>query len=457
MRRFWQQFPPQIGYIVGNEAAERYSYYGMRSILVIFMTKNLLMKEASAVSAYHYFAAACYLLPLLGAFLSDRFLGKYRTIMWLSLVYCAGHAVLALNESEVGMYWGLGLIALGAGGIKPCASAHVGDQFKATEKEKLEKVFGLFYWMINFGSFFATLITPWTFAKYGPQVAFGIPGVLMFVATIVFWMGRKKYVHVPPTGANPHSFLRVIWSGLTGNGASFWDKAKANHGAEVIEGVRAVFGVMVLFIWISVFWSLYDQGGSTWVLQAQKMNLNFLGIEWNEAQVQALNPILILLMVPLFSGWIYPTLEKWGVRVTPVRKMAWGMFIAALGFATVAVVQMAIDRGQAVSIGWQFIPYVVTAASEMLVSITGLEFAYTQAPRAMKSTVMSFFLLTVFVGNMFTAWISKIDLYPTASTGYFWFFTGLMAATAVVFLFFAKRYKMQNFMESGLAAGPSSH
>jgi len=198
-----KNYPSQIKYIVGNEAAERYSFYGMKSILVVFMVQQLVMEKAQAVSTYHLFTAGAYLLPLLGAFLSDRYLGKYKTIISLSLVYCLGHLVLALNETEMGLYTGLTLIAFGAGGIKPCVSAHVGDQFKAHQQDKMVKIFSLFYWMINFGSFFATIITPWTYKEYGSQVAFGVPGILMAIATFVFWLGRKQYVHVPPTGKNP--------------------------------------------------------------------------------------------------------------------------------------------------------------------------------------------------------------------------------------------------------------
>src|SRR5680860_1628269 len=132
------KFPSQIKYIVGNEACERYSYYGMRSILTVFMIQVLLMQEAEATSTYHLFAGACYLFPLLGAFISDRFLGKYKTILYLSLVYCSGHAVLAVWETKMGLYAGLALIALGSGGIKPCVSAHVGDQFKANQTHLLK-------------------------------------------------------------------------------------------------------------------------------------------------------------------------------------------------------------------------------------------------------------------------------------------------------------------------------
>lgn len=182
----FKKYPPQIKFIVGNEAAERFSFYGMKSILIVFMTQQMLFEKSLAVSYYHSFTAACYLLPLLGAYISDRFLGKYKTIMLLSVVYCIGHLILALFESQMGLLAGLAFIALGAGGIKPCVSAHVGDQFRPDQKKQMENVFNLFYWMINFGAFFSTILTPWTYAKYGSQIAFGIPGILMFIATIIF-------------------------------------------------------------------------------------------------------------------------------------------------------------------------------------------------------------------------------------------------------------------------------
>src|SRR5277367_4487912 len=126
--------PPGVPYIVANEAAERFSYYGMRGILVVFMTQYLLgadgslavMGDAEAKSYYHLFLSAVYFFPLFGAPLSDIWLGKYRTILYLSVVYCFGHLALSLDESRLGLSVGLGLIALGSGGIKPCVSANVG-------------------------------------------------------------------------------------------------------------------------------------------------------------------------------------------------------------------------------------------------------------------------------------------------------------------------------------------
>lgn len=436
-------FPKQIKYIIGNEAAERYSFYGMKSILVVFMTTSLLMDKNQAVSNYHIFSAACYLTPLFGAWLADRYLGKYKTIMTLSLFYCVGHGILSIWENALGLTIGLGFIALGAGGIKPCVSAHVGDQFQAGQEALLRKVFDLFYWMINFGSFFSTLLTPWTYQKYGAGVAFGIPGILMALATLIFWMGRKYYVHVPPSGPNPHSFW-IILKNILIHGK---EKALQIHGQQKMEGVKAVFGVMSIFVWITLFWSLFEQHGSTWTLQAQQMDRQIAGFQLHEAQIQALNPIIVLLFIPLFSLVIYPTIEKLGIRLTPLRKMSSGMILAGSAFAFAAFIQQKLELGQNVSVLWQVVSYGLITSSEILVSITGLEFAYTQAPREMKSTVMSLFFITVFLGNTLTAIMSKLNTFPVASSSYFLFFAGLMLLAGILFSINAHFYKMRNYME----------
>ncbi len=447
------KFPTQIKYIVGNEACERYSYYGMRSILTVFMIQVLFMQEGEATSTYHLFASACYLFPLLGAFISDRIWGKYKTILYLSLVYCLGHAVLSIWETKAGLYWGLGLIALGSGGIKPCVSAHVGDQFKANQTHLLKKVYELFYFMINFGSFFSTLITPWTLKAYGPSIAFGIPGVLMFFATIVFWMGRHEYVHVPPTKSDGHGIFNVITSAFKNSssrkeGEKFLDGALKDHSREQVEAVRAVFDIAKLFAAISVFWALFDQHGSSWVIQAMNMDLNFMGVQFEASQIAAWNPIMVMGLIPLFSMGIYPMLDKMGLKTTPIRRMTWGMFVAAASFAMIGGLQMLMDGSEnKINVMWQFFPYLVITMAEVMISITGLEFAYTQAPRSMKSSIMSIWLLTVFFGNLITAYVSKVNFFPVASTGYFMFFAALMAVFAGIFWFMGTRYKPKNYME----------
>lgn len=450
------KYPSGIKYIVWNEAAERYSYYGMRSILVIFLTQYLMIKDNVAIADYHLFAGLCYLFPVVGGYLSDRFLGKYKTILWLSIVYCIGHLFLAVFEhSYNGFYIGLMLIAVGSGGIKPCVSAHVGDQFKPDQKHLLRKVFDLFYFMINFGSFFSTMITPWTLEHYGPALAFGIPGVLMAVATFIFWLGRNEFVHIPPSGKQAHGTGAVLISAVKNFGSrgdeGLLGGALKDHPVEAVNDVRAAMGVIKIFAGISVFWALFDQHGSSWVLQAKEMNLNVDVLGWQgtllPSQIPALNPIMVMILIPLFSFVVYPGIHKvFGYEMTPLRKMGWGMFVAASSFVFVAVYQSFLDDGQKISVLWQVIPFLIITMAEVMVSITGLEFAYTQAPRSMKSTIMSMFLLTVFFGNMITAYISQINVFD--GPAFFMFFAILMAAFGFFFAYMAKNYEMKDYMES---------
>lgn len=448
-----EKFPRQIQYIVWNEACERYSYYGMRSILVIFLVSYLGMEKFQATSDYHIFAGACYFFPVLGAYISDRFWGKYKTIMVLSVVYCLGHLLLALFEhSQLGFYSGLGLIAIGSGGIKPCVSAHVGDQFKPTQRAALQKVFDLFYFMINFGSFFSTLITPWTLKAYGPGVAFGLPGILMAAATFVFWLGRKHYVHIPPTGKNLHGTGRVLLSAFKniGNGKGFLNGASKDHPEQAVNDVKAAFNVGKIFIAVTVFWALFDQHGSSWVLQAKEMNLDISLFGWETtllpSQIPALNPIMVMILIPIFTFGIYPLCEKiFKTEMTPLKRMGAGMFVTAISFVFVGAYQYMLDGGDKISVLWQVIPFLIITMAEVMISITGLQFAYTQAPRSMKSTIMSMWLLTVFFGNMITAYIAKINVFEGGN--FFMFFAGLMVVFGVVFVLIAKSYKMQDFME----------
>lgn len=394
--------PGGIPFIIGNEAAERFSFYGMKAILTVFMWQYLHlmgtdpdvspMEQAVAVENYHRFTGWVYFTPIFGAILSDLLFGKYLTIVALSLVYCVGHLCLALMgwggiPADVWLFVGLSLIVIGSGGIKPCVSAHVGDQFGKSNSHWLSKVYGWFYFSVNTGAFFSTLLTPWLLEWYGPHLAFGVPGILMAVATLVFWMGRHKFIHVP---AGRMTFLKETFSWV---------------------GISALLRLSIIFIFIAVFWALFDQTGSTWVIQAEDLNRKWLGVTWLSSQIQAVNPVMILILIPIFSFFIYPAIDK-VFKLTPIRKISIGLFVMIGGFAIVAILQGAIDRGAQPSIGWQIFAYSILTSSEVMVSITGLEFAYTQSPRAMKSFVLAFFLMSVALGNFFTMGVNSFIQVP---------------------------------------------
>ena len=434
--------PGGIPYIIANEAAERFSFYGMRAILVVFMTQYLVdssgalavMPETEAKGWYHLFVSAVYLTQLLGALLSDGLLGKYRTIILLSLLYCAGHAVLALDHTRWGLVAGLGMIALGAGGIKPCVSSHLGDQFGQSNQGLLPRAFAWFYFAINLGAFFSSLATPWILARFGSAVAFGVPGVLMLIATLTFWAGRHKFVHIPPGG---REFLKEAFSK---------------------RGLGALGRLSIVYVFVAVFWSLFDQTGSSWVLQARHMDTLLFGIELLPAQIQAANPLLVMLLIPVFSYVVYPAVDK-VFPLPPLRKIAIGLFVAAAAFAIPTLIQVSIDQGGTPSITWQLLAYVVPTSAEVMVSITCLEFSYTQAPKTMKSFVMAFFMLSISLGNLFTGAVNFIIRNPDGSSAlegadYFLFFTVLMLVTAVLFVVVARYYRGQSYIhaEQGASA-----
>jgi POT family proton-dependent oligopeptide transporter len=454
------KMPPGVPYIVGNEAAERFSYYGMNSILVIFMTQYLLssrgqpapMSGAQADAWYHTFVSAVFFLPLLGAFLADAAIGKYLTILSLSIVYCFGHFALALDHTRLGLVIGLGLIALGAGGIKPCVSANVGDQFGATNQHLLPRVFSWFYFSVNFGSAFSTLLIPWMLEPYsppsgrpasaldlilsklhGPDIAFGTPGILMLIATVIFWLGRKKFVHLPPAGIR--NYFREI---------------------SQRENLKALANLLILVPFVAVFWALWQQNFSSWVLQSQKMDRHLFGIEWLPAQIQTANPIFILMMLPLFSYVVYPALGKI-FPLTPLRRIGIGLFVTALSFAIIGMIQVRIDAGETPHILWQILAFVALTAAEVMVSVTHLEFAYTQAPKKMKSLVMCTYLGAISLGNVFTAAVNFFIQNPDGSlklTGasYFFFFMLIMVVTSVAFVFFARFYKGKTYIQDEAVA-----
>ena len=395
--------PPGVPHIIGNEAAERFSFYGMKAVLAVFMVQYLhlmdgrgggAMNEAEATANVHLFNGAVYLLPFFGALLADIFIGKYRTIILLSVVYCAGHAALAgmgmFGNSAAWLMAGLGLIALGSGGIKPCVSAHVGDQFGARNAHLLSRIFNWFYFSINIGAFVSMLLTPWLLEWHGPHWAFGVPGVLMGIATLVFWLGRKRFIHVPAGGAG---FLRELFRG---------------------DGLITMLKLLPLYLFVAMFWALFDQTGSTWIFQSQDMDRHFLGFEWLPSQVQSLNSVFVLTFIPLFAYLVYPLGDRmW--KLTPLRKIGLGLFIMVGSFALVAVIQEWIDAGGRPNIAWQILAFALLTVAEVMVSIVALEYAYTQAPKTMKSLLMCFYLGAVAIGNFLVAGVNHFIQIPDAA------------------------------------------
>jgi len=308
-----KKMPSGMPYILTNEAMERFAFYGMSSILVVFMTKYLMgpngalstMSDESAKAWFHWFTAGVYFMAIVGAVISDVWLGKFKTIILFSIVYCAGYFALAWDHTRQGLAAGLILIAIGSGIIKPCVSANVGDQFGPSNKHLIERFYGWFYFSINLGAAISMFLCPLLLDKYGPRVGFGVPAIFMVVAAMAYWLGRRKLVHILPSG-------KIDW-------LETLDR----------DGIITLGKLCIIFVYVAIFFALFYQSESAWVLQAENMKLRWLGITWRPAQMQAANPFLVMILIPVFSYLIYPALNRlW--TMTPLRRIGIGMFLTRL-------------------------------------------------------------------------------------------------------------------------------
>uniref|UniRef100_A0A8B9GNC4 Solute carrier family 15 member 1 n=1 Tax=Amazona collaria TaxID=241587 RepID=A0A8B9GNC4_9PSIT len=373
-------YPLSIFFIVVNEFCERFSYYGMRAVLVLYFKYFLHWDDNLSTAIYHTFVALCYLTPILGALIADSWLGKFKTIISLSIVYTIGQAVMSVSSindltdhnrdgspDNISVHIalsmiGLILIALGTGGIKPCVSAFGGDQFEDNQEKQRTRFFSIFYLSINAGSLISTIITPILRAQdcgiHSQQrcypLAFGVPAALMAVALIVFVIGSRMYKKVRPQGNVMIQVFKCIGFAIKNRfrhrskefpKREHWlDWASEKYDKRLIAQTKMVLKVLFLYIPLPMFWALFDQQGSRWTLQATTMDGNFGSIQIQPDQMQTVNPILIIIMVPVVDAVIYPLIKKCKINFTPLRKITVGMFLASLAFVAAALVQVQIDK-----------------------------------------------------------------------------------------------------------------
>ncbi|XP_017780844.1 PREDICTED: peptide transporter family 1-like isoform X2 [Nicrophorus vespilloides] len=359
------KYPKSVFFIVSNEFCERFCYYGMRTILTIYLTDMLLYTPHEATIIFHVFTCLVYFFPIFGAMIADSYLGKFRTILYLSIVYALGSVVLAVSSTsainmphtEISMV-GLVLIALGTGGIKPCVAAFGGDQFILPQQERqLTTFFSMFYFAINFGSFISTFITPLlrNAACLGEThcfpLAFGIPGALMIVSIVIFAAGKRLYRMRQPEGNMVIKVSKCIGNAIVTKSKTkkhvkkeHWlDYAEEKFGTQLVNEIKTTLRVLLLYIPLPVFWALFDQQGSAWTFLARRMNGDLGSYTILPDQMQVVNPVLILVFIPLFEYCIYPIFNKLKILRTPLQRLVVGGLLAAVAFAITAGISMAIE------------------------------------------------------------------------------------------------------------------
>ncbi|XP_023214757.1 solute carrier family 15 member 2-like isoform X4 [Centruroides sculpturatus] len=306
----------------------------------------------------------CYFTPLFGASLADFLWGKFRTVVVLSCVYALGDVLLSVSSvphllpARAFSLCGLVAVASGTGGIKPCVSSFGGDQFPPHQEERRRKFFSLFYLAINFGSLVSMLLTPVLRADvhcFGRAtcfpLAFGLPAVLMVVSTVVFVAGRPFYRAAAPSGNGAARVFRCVayavrrrWKSKEEEKRAHWlDYADDGYDAKTISDAKICLRLLPLFLPLPVFWALFDQQGSTWTLQATKLDTSMGGYRLNPDQLQAVNPLLIVLFVPLFESAVYPLLDRCGWPTRPLQRMTVGGLLTALSFVLAGFLQLSVE------------------------------------------------------------------------------------------------------------------
>ncbi|XP_014274042.1 peptide transporter family 1 isoform X1 [Halyomorpha halys] len=359
------KYPKSVFFIIVNEFCERFCYYGMRGVLALYLKDSLQYSENNATIIYHMFVMLCYFSPVFGGIMADAWLGKYNTILYVSLIYAAGNIVLSFGSVEALSIphkelsiLGLILIAVGTGGIKPCVSSFGGDQFVLPQQERqLQRFFSVFYFSINAGSVLSSFLTPMLreYHCLGSNedcypLAFGLPAALMIASVVIFIMGSPMYkknspqgnIAIQVSGCISHAVANKI--GSKENKKHWLDYAEDRYNSKLIADIKVLLRIIYLFTPTIVFWALYDQQGSKWTFQASRMNGDLGWFTIQPDQMQTLNSVLVLIFIPLFESVVYPILAKLRLVRTSLQKLVVGGFLAALAFLLSGILELRIQQ-----------------------------------------------------------------------------------------------------------------
>lgn len=415
--------PRGFWFIFWGELAERASFYGMRTLLLLYMINKLGYTDANSGTVTQLFTAFCYILPIVGGYIADQYLGKFKTIIYFAIPYLLGHVILGTFDNEVGLFTALFLLAGGSGTIKPNISTLMGLMYqKAGKSHLMTQAFSWFYMAINIGAAATTFTLPIIRDNYGYRAAFMAPTILMAVALGIFFLGKKHY----PVEEIRRGKDRIIKT------------PEQRH-----EDRRVLLRLSGLFLMIVFFWSIFDQSQSTWTLFARDyMNLDISIFSWSwhipPDAIQSINPVLIVVMTPLFA-WVWGKTDRSKkYRLSSPMKMLFGFMLVVLCMGTMSVAGY-LGVQSKITILWEVGAYILITMAELCISVVGLQMAFEEAPERMKSVITGVYLFTVFLGNILAAWFAR--LYTFTSPGnYYAGLTVMIAIVTVIFYFIGRKF-----------------
>ncbi|KAJ2079211.1 peptide transporter ptr2 [Coemansia sp. RSA 988] len=515
MRRVSDRIPTAAFFVLLTEFCERFTYYGISAMFQNYV-KNPYKAENSnpgaidggqqmATGLNNFFQFWCYLTPIFGAIIADQWLGKFKTILLFSFIYIVGDLILTLTSIPASIRSGgalpgliIAMITIGAGtgGVKANVSPMVAEQYGryrpfvrtlkngkqvVVDRElTVQSIFNWFYWSINVGGLSAIATTEIE-ANVDFWPAYLLPTLVFVICVFVFWCGRKKYVITKPTGSIVLKAYRVFSTGIRnyraakaenrlilgedGKPVNWINYAKPSlcaNGSDISWSDKFVDELFMalrsckIFLCYPVFWLCYGQMSNNMVSQSGQMNT---GNVPNDI-MQNLDPLCIIILLPVFERFIYPAFRRCGLELRPVTRITCGFLVAAMAMAYAAILQHFIyitgpyydkagDDGNGfnhISAGIQVPGYILIGISEILASVTGLEYAFTKAPESMKSIVMSIFLFTNAGGSILAFCFNSISTNPHLVKN-FAIVSGLMGAFTVLFFVCFRHYDKRDAEE----------
>jgi proton-dependent oligopeptide transporter, POT family len=403
---------------------ERFSYYGMRALLVLYMVHALGWPDDRADHLYGMYTGAVYLTPLFGGWLADRFIGTRRSLVIGGLIIAAGHFVLALPTPNT-FYLGLILVVIGTGFFKPNVSTMVGQLYRPGDPRR-DAGFTIFYMGINLGGFFAPLVCGYLGQRIGWHYGFGAAGVGMLLGLAAYLTLRAKYL--PGIGV------------LTPRQQSVAEGRPATEPMTAGEWKR-VLALGIVFVFVAVFWTGFEQGGSSLNLFADRYTDLHLG-RWTvpSSWYQSTQPFFVLLLAPFFA-LLWQWLSKRNAEPSTAFKIALGLAVIGAGYAFMVVGGHIADTCVAshrpggcavVSPFWLVTTYLFTELGELCVSPVGLSYVTKVAPPRAASFLMGAFFLTNSAGNYFAGRLAGLAVRFPQQSQFFMVFLIMSLAVAVV-------------------------
>jgi proton-dependent oligopeptide transporter, POT family len=379
--------PPGLYLLFGVEMWERFSYYGMRAFLVLFLVSTaggFGWTKEQASHLYGWYTGLVYLTPLVGGYLADRFLGTHRALVIGSTVIAAGHFCLAVPARPT-FFAGLLLIVLGTGFFKSNVSTMVGQLYRQGDRRR-DSGFTIFYMGINTGAMFGPLVCGYLAEsrRFGWHWGFAAAGVGMVLGLVAYLTLKKRFLGV--IGEKPAG-LPAVRHGECREPLSADDRR-----AMAAIGVLAFFNVF--------FWVAFEQAGSSMSFFAEERTRHtFLGLDVLAPYFQSVNPIGIILLAPVFA-WIWTRLAARGREPSTPTKFAMGLFLVGAGFVVMVVAARLSDRGELVSPLWLVAAYLIHTCGELCLSPVGLSMVTKLAPARFASLMMGVWFLAFFVSDL---------------------------------------------------------